>query len=140
MDKEIVIAYIGIGSNMGNIRENIEEAINQLRKTEGIKVSAVSKLHVTKPVGYTNQPDFLNGVIKIETSLSPRGLLIACQKIEKNLKRKRTIRWGPRTIDLDILMYGNYEVNDDDLVIPHPRMHERDFVLLPLAEVWDNYS
>lgn len=135
MNKGTVTAFIGIGSNMGNREENINKAIKQLSETVGIKVCAVSKLYNTKPVGYTEQADFLNGAIKIKTTLTPHELLKACQRIEKNLKRERVIRWGPRTIDLDILLYGDCTINDKDLIIPHPRMHERDFVLKPLKDI-----
>lgn len=130
-----IIAYIGIGSNVGDRQANLDGAVDMLRHTKGIEVKAVSPFYNTAPVGYTHQPDFLNGVVEIETTLSSHELLKACQGIEEKLKRVRTIRWGPRTIDMDILLYDDLIVQDEDLIIPHPRMHEREFVLKPLNDI-----
>ncbi|MDK2800431.1 MAG: 2-amino-4-hydroxy-6-hydroxymethyldihydropteridine diphosphokinase [Clostridiales bacterium] len=129
------IVYLGIGSNMGDRQANLDAAVDMLRCMEGIEVKAVSPFYHTAPVGYTEQPDFLNGAVEVETILSPHELLKVCQRIEKKLKRVRTIRWGPRTIDVDILLYNHLVMQDENLVIPHPRMHEREFVLKPLNDI-----
>lgn len=130
-------SYIGIGSNLGDRRKNIDEAVQKLRETEGIRVKKISRIHETEPVGGPKQPDFLNAVMQIETDLLPRQLLVAMQKIEAQLGRERTIRYGPRTIDLDILMYGDKKIDEPDLKIPHPRMNEREFVLEPLKDLFE---
>lgn len=134
-DKNIVTAYIGLGSNMGDRKENLDAAVTMLRAADGVEVSVLSAYIVTAPVGYTRQPDFLNAAAEIKTTLSPHELLALCLNIEKELKRERILRWGPRTIDLDVLLYGNFVVNDSDLILPHPRMHEREFVMGPLNEI-----
>lgn len=131
-------AYIGIGSNMGDREENLNSAIDLLKQEAGIVVTAVSSYINTAPVGYTDQPDFLNAVIEIATTLIPQALLEVCLNIEKKLKRVRLIHWGPRTIDLDILLYDDLIINEPNLIIPHPRMHEREFVLKPLKEIAPN--
>ena len=130
-----MIAYLGIGSNLGNRRKNIELAIEQLKKTNGIKISKISQLYETEPVGGPPQGKFLNGAIEIEISLSPQTLLRKLKKIEFNLGRKRTVKDGPRTIDLDILTYGDLRIEEEGLKIPHPKMQEREFVLKPLREI-----
>ncbi|MFC1667599.1 2-amino-4-hydroxy-6-hydroxymethyldihydropteridine diphosphokinase [Candidatus Omnitrophota bacterium] len=130
-----MLSYIGIGSNLGDRRKNIENAIHYLRETSGIKVKKLSGVYETEPVGGPEQPKYLNGVIEIETDLDPRQLLLAMQKIEKLLGRKRTVGNGPRTIDLDILTYDDRQIDESDLKIPHPRMHERDFVQKPLRDI-----
>jgi len=128
-------AYIGIGSNMGDKKDNINNAINLLKeKCTVIKVSTLIK---TAPEGYTDQPDFLNGAIEVDTSLTPKELMDFLLNIENSLGRKRTIKNGPRIIDLDILLYEDKIINDT-LEIPHPRMHERKFVLIPLKEIAPN--
>lgn len=106
-----------------------------LENTFGVGVTKVSTYFNTVPVGYTQQPDFLNAVAEIETCLTAYGLLGICGDIEKELKRERSVHWGPRTIDLDILLFGNLVLNDASLTIPHPRMLEREFVLKPLNEI-----
>jgi 2-amino-4-hydroxy-6-hydroxymethyldihydropteridine diphosphokinase len=129
------IAYISLGSNMGERLRYIEEALNLLEKNYPIYVVNTSSIYETDPVGYEDQDLFLNMVAQIKTSLSPNQLLDACLKIESNLGRKREIRWGPRTIDLDILLYNQENIVSEDLIIPHPRMHERAFVTIPLLEI-----
>jgi len=114
---------------------NIETAIQTLRRTKGIKVGRVSRIYETEPVGGPPQSKYLNGAIEIETDLKPRRLLSELQKIEEDLGRKRTVKDGPRTIDLDILMCGDIEIDEPDLKIPHPKMKERDFVLKPLKDL-----
>lgn len=130
-----VIAYIGLGSNIGDREYQLNRALELLKSAEKVEVTTVSSFYNTAPVGYEQQPDFLNAVVEIMTTLSADDLLELCSKIEKELKRERIIRWGPRTIDLDILLFGNSVINEKDLVIPHPRMHERKFVMEPLNEI-----
>jgi 2-amino-4-hydroxy-6-hydroxymethyldihydropteridine diphosphokinase len=127
------IAYIGVGSNVGDRKANCRKAFELLADTG--RVISVSSLYCTEPVGYKEQEDFINAVVSIETDLSVRELLDACHAIEDRLGRKRTLRWGPRTIDLDILLYGDQMMNQPHLVIPHPLMATRKFVLVPLAEI-----
>jgi len=130
-----MICYIGVGSNLGERDRNIEKAIDELGKIQGIEVKKVSKIYETEPVGDVNQPEYLNGVLEIETLLGPIDLLRAVQDIENKLGRKRTVKWGPRVIDLDILTYGNEVIDEPDLKIPHPLMNERKFVQKPLKDV-----
>ena len=129
------IAYIGIGSNLGDREDYITRAIELLKATPLTIVEKVSSIYETKPVGGPPQPNFLNGVIRIATNLSPRALLRRLLEIEQILGRKRTVKNGPRVKDLDILSYGDLEIDEDDLVIPHPRMNDRDFVLKGLNEI-----
>jgi dihydroneopterin aldolase/2-amino-4-hydroxy-6-hydroxymethyldihydropteridine diphosphokinase len=128
-------AFIGIGSNMGDKRKNIENAISILGSQSSTKVTAVSEMYETKPVGYTEQEDFVNGAVAIRTLLSPYQLLDFLHSIEIQLKRERIIHWGPRTIDLDIVFYDNIMISDERLVVPHPRMHERLFVVKPMCDI-----
>jgi 2-amino-4-hydroxy-6-hydroxymethyldihydropteridine diphosphokinase len=128
-----VIAYIGIGSNIGDKRTHCLQAIESLG--DAGRVVTTSSLYCTEPVGYTEQEEFINAVAAIETALPPRELLGVCNAIEGRMGRERTIRWGPRTIDLDILLYGDAVVGLPGLVVPHPRLAERRFVLVPLAEI-----
>ncbi len=128
-------AYIGIGSNLGDRKRYVDAAIELLKESPNIKVEKTSPLYETGPVGGPPQGKFLNGVIKIETDLSPRQLLNRLMAIEEDLGRVRKVRNGPRTIDLDILTYGDIHIEEEDLIIPHPRMNERDFVKRPLADL-----
>lgn len=127
--------YLGLGSNMGNTRENIDNAIKILGQHDRIKIVKKSSYYETEPVGYKDQEWFLNRVVQIDTTLSPYDLLLYCHFIENQLKRKRIIRWGPRTIDVDILLYEDFISDDEKLTIPHPRMLERAFVMIPLYEI-----
>ena len=127
--------FLGLGSNLGDKRANIKRALELLAACSDIHVLKVSSMHDTAPVGFTEQPDFLNAVALIETTLSPRELLNAALDIERGMGRKRTIRWGPRVIDIDILLYDDERIEEEGLIIPHPRMMERGFVLDPLAEI-----
>ncbi len=129
------VAYIGIGSNVGEKTLQCEKAIAEILKIDRLCLLAASSLYRTKPVGYMNQDWFVNGVIQIGTDLDPFELHQALQSIERQLERKKTFRWGPRTIDLDILFFDEAEIRTKDLQIPHPRLHERQFVLVPLAEI-----
>ncbi len=128
-----VIAYIGIGSNIADKRAHCLQAIEALG--EAGRIVTASSFYCTEPVGYTEQEEFVNAVAAIETTLLPRELLRVCSAVESRMGRERTIRWGPRTIDLDILLYGDVVVNLPDLVVPHSRLAERRFVLVPLTEI-----
>lgn len=127
--------YIGIGSNLGDRQKNIDLAIEHLRNTPLIVVEKVSSIYETDPVGGVPQGKFLNGVMRIKTALSPRALLTRLKEIERALGRTETVRFGPRLIDLDILTYGDLDIDEEGLTIPHPRMHEREFVLRGLKEI-----
>ena len=129
--------YLSLGSNIGNRQKYIESAIELVGKTEGIKILKKSGLYETSPVGYVEQDLFLNAVIKIETDFSAREILKIINKIENELDRKREIRWGPRTIDIDILIFSDKKINETDLIIPHKEMLNRLFVLVPLIEIYD---
>lgn len=133
------IAYIGIGSNLGDKRFQCEKAISEILSIGGNKLLARSSLFKTQPVGYTRQDWFVNGVLKIETDLEPPELLRALKTIESNLGRMETFRYGPRMIDLDILFFDDIEIQTEDLQIPHPRMQNRQFVLYPFAEIDRNF-
>lgn len=126
---------IALGSNMGDRQENIMTAIQALSQHRDIIIDRVSSLYETKPVGITDQPDFLNGVISISTTLEPFKLLEVCLSVESQMGRIRHERWGPRNIDIDILIYHSRIFRDEVLQIPHPRLHERSFVLVPLQEI-----
>ena len=129
--------YLSLGSNIGNRQKYIESAIELVGKREGIKILKKSGLYETSPVGYVEQDLFLNAVIKIETDFSAREILKIINKIENELDRKREIRWGPRTIDIDILIFSDKKINETDLIIPHKEMLNRLFVLVPLIEIYD---
>ena len=135
MNGKIVNAFLGLGTNLGDRKENLDKALGLISCHEGINIKRISSIYETKPVGYIDQSDFLNLVVMVETNLNPFELLDTCLKIELDLKRERTIRWGPRTIDIDVLIYENKILKSDKLEIPHPRMHEREFVLAPLNEI-----
>lgn len=128
--------FIALGSNQGDRELNLLRAVAEVGKLPGTRITALSGFYDTEPVGPVPQDNFLNAVLRAETSLSPRELLAALQRIETAVfGRRREIPWGPRTMDLDILLYGDLTLDGDDLVIPHPRLHERRFVLVPLAEI-----
>lgn len=129
------IVFIGIGSNVGDRDQHIQDAITLLKNDTGVRIEAVSSLVETYPVGGPPQGLYLNGAIKIKTHYSAYELLRRLQRIEYVLGRSRTVENGPRTIDLDILLYGDEKIDEEDLKIPHPKMHERAFVLEPLFEV-----
>ncbi|SHJ97691.1 2-amino-4-hydroxy-6-hydroxymethyldihydropteridine diphosphokinase [Paramaledivibacter caminithermalis] len=128
-------AYLGLGSNIDDKRKNIDMAVDMLRNSKDIKIINISSYYETEPVGYHDQDWFLNIVVEIDTSLEPYKLLEFCNYIEEKLKRKRIIRWGPRTIDVDILLYEGFDSEDEKLTLPHPRMTERAFVMVPLYEI-----
>jgi 2-amino-4-hydroxy-6-hydroxymethyldihydropteridine diphosphokinase len=120
---------------MGDSRATIAEALKAINELPGVALGAVAPLYRTAPVGYADQDDFINTVAEINTTLSPRQLLAALQQIESDLGRVRVIRWGPRTLDLDILLYGEQTIAEPDLQVPHPRMIQRAFVMVPLADL-----
>lgn len=129
------LAYIGFGSNIGDRLSYIRSAITALSATEGITLQKISSLYETAPVGNEAQDDFLNGVVSIRTHHSPHTLLYTLKQIEINIGREHRIRWGPREIDMDILIYGDLCVETQNLTVPHPEMPLRRFVLVPLAEI-----
>jgi 2-amino-4-hydroxy-6-hydroxymethyldihydropteridine diphosphokinase len=131
-------AFLGLGSNMGDREALLVQAVNMLHQTPGIRVVQSSAIYETDPVGYTEQDAFFNIVVEIETVLSPADLLACTQAIEHELGRVRTIRWGPRTLDIDILLYDQMYIREGELQVPHPRMGERAFVLIPLADIAPN--
>ncbi len=131
-------AYLSLGTNLGDRFENLVKAIESLKGYHEIELEACSSVYETDPVGYVDQDRFLNMVISIRTSLTARQLLEVCMRIEEELGRKRLIRWGPRIIDLDILLYNQENIETEKLTVPHPRMLERAFVLIPLMEIQEN--
>jgi len=128
-------AYLSLGSNMDDRLDYLRRALAKLRDAGKIRLTKISSVYETDPVGYTEQGKFLNLAVKLETEWSPFDLLDICQKIEQQLGRKRIIRWGPRTVDVDILLYNREQIDSERLTIPHPRMLKRAFVLVPLAEI-----
>ena len=128
--------HVGLGANLGEREETLRRALELLAETAGIEVVAVSSLRETDPVGYLDQPRFLNGAAALETSLSPRELLDALLSVERELGRTREgARFGPRAVDLDLLLYADAQLDEPGLTLPHPRLHERRFALEPLAEL-----
>ena len=128
-------AYIALGSNIGDSKQILQDAIASLDRQPKTKVEKVSSLISTAPYGVTDQPDFLNGCLKLRTLMYPRELLSELNNIEKKAGRERIIHWGPRTLDLDIIFYDDLVCQEEDLCIPHVEMHKRDFVLRPLEEI-----
>ncbi len=126
-------SYIGIGSNKGDSIRLIRKALDMMDNGPGVKVTRVAPLYRTQPVGYVDQPWFYNTVAEMEVEITPFQLLDLLQKVEKKLGRVRKIRWGPRTIDLDILLFGDRIIRHPKLTVPHPRMGERAFVMVPLS-------
>lgn len=128
-------AFLGLGSNVGDRLATLQRAIDLLAAEPGIKVLRTSRVWETDPVGGPEQPDFLNVVAEIDTALEPLDLLEAVNRVEATLGRTRDVRWGPRTIDIDILLIGDLTIDDPRLTVPHPRMHQRAFVVMPLLEL-----
>jgi 2-amino-4-hydroxy-6-hydroxymethyldihydropteridine diphosphokinase len=131
----MTIAYVGLGANLGSRAETLRRAVELLGEADGVGVLAVSQLRETEPVGVVDQPPFLNGAVAVETTRTPRELLDLLLGIERALGRVREERWGPRTVDLDLLVYGDEVVDEPGLRVPHPRLHERRFALEPLADL-----
>ncbi|MGG3926996.1 2-amino-4-hydroxy-6-hydroxymethyldihydropteridine diphosphokinase [Metabacillus fastidiosus] len=133
-------AYLALGSNMGDRETYLMSAIKELQGHKEISVENISSIYETDPIGYTDQDQFLNMVIQIKTDLTAFDLLNVTQQIENKLGRKREVKWGPRTLDLDILLYNNENIEAEHLIVPHPRMLERSFVLIPLKELNPNIN
>ena len=133
-------AAIALGSNLDDPEAHVNRGFDDIAALPGTQLLARSKLYRTKPVGFADQPDFINACALVETSLRPRALLDELLAIEKRHGRVRTIPNGPRTLDLDIVVYGSERIQEPGLVIPHPRAHEREFVLKPLHDVWPDAS
>ena len=128
--------YLGLGGNQGDRLGNLRRAVKLLRELPGVEVEALSAVYETEPQGYREQPEFLNMAVRIRTTLAPLALLRETAQIEEKLARRRTVKDGPRTIDLDLLLYEGVEMGSPTLPLPHPRMRERAFVLTPLRDVW----
>jgi 2-amino-4-hydroxy-6-hydroxymethyldihydropteridine diphosphokinase len=128
-------AFLGLGSNLGDRLTNLQAAVDTLQEEPGLRVTASSRVWETVPVGGPPQPDYLNAVIRVETDLSARDLLEVGRRVEARLGRVRKERWGARTIDVDVLLFDEEEIQEEDLVVPHPRLSQRAFVLLPLLEL-----
>jgi 2-amino-4-hydroxy-6-hydroxymethyldihydropteridine diphosphokinase len=128
-------AYLGIGSNVGDRARHLQSAVAGLDRIDGVAVVAASPVYETDPVGGPEQPEYLNAVVAVDTDRTPRELLEIAQRLEDEAGRVRGERWGPRTLDVDILLVGDEEVDDPDLVVPHPRLYERAFVMVPLADL-----
>ena len=131
----MTVAYLGIGSNLGNRLAYLQLAVDGLATAPGVTVLAVSAVYETDPVGGPEQPRYLNAVVELETTLDARGLLRLGQRLEGEAARMRRERWGPRTLDVDVLLVDELTVDAPDLVVPHPRMFERGFVMAPLADL-----
>lgn len=129
------IAYLGLGANLGDAAQQLAKAIDALNHVPMLQVDAISPYYVTAPVGYLDQPDFTNLCVRVVTRLSPEALLGACLGIEAALGRERSFRNAPRVIDIDVLLYEGEERSCEELTVPHPRMFERGFVLVPLQDI-----
>ena len=128
-------AYLGIGSNLGERLAYLQLAVDELASADGVTVVGVSPVYETAPVGGPEQPDYLNAVVALDTTLTAHELLRVAQAVETEAERVRTVRWGPRTLDVDVLLVGDERIDTPDLVVPHPRMAERAFVVVPLADL-----
>jgi len=127
--------YLALGSNLGDRLAHLQGAVDALRASGRVQLIALSRVYETDPVGGPEQDAYLNAVVAIDTDLEPRMVLDLAHQLEERAARVRTVHWGPRTLDVDVLLYGDVHVNEDDLTIPHPRMWERGFVLAPLRDV-----
>ncbi|WP_132310283.1 2-amino-4-hydroxy-6-hydroxymethyldihydropteridine diphosphokinase [Martelella mediterranea] len=134
-DLPTIDVTLGLGGNLGDPRQTMAQALHMLNERPDCRVDGVSRLYRTPPWGLTEQPAFLNSCARLKTSLKPDDLMQLCLDIEHRLKRVRKVRWGPRLVDIDILTYGLQEIESDHITVPHPRMTERGFVLVPLAEI-----
>lgn len=130
-----VVATVGLGANLNDPAAQVEYALAELDRLPATRLLARSSLYASAPIGYVDQPDFINAVAQVETMLAPRALLLALLEIEHRHGRERHFRNAPRTLDLDLLLYGDAQFHEDGLALPHPRMTERGFVLLPLLEL-----
>jgi len=127
--------YLGLGSNLGDREANLQKALKMLSEQTAIKITRVSSIYETAPVGIIEQPDFLNLVAEAQTTLEPQDLLAVILNLENQMGRVRNLRWGPRVIDVDLLIYGSERLHFPGLTVPHPRLLERAFVLVPLVEI-----
>lgn len=127
--------FIGLGSNLGNSHETLQLAADKLENLPSTRAAGRSCIYRSAPVGPPGQADYLNAVVALDTELEPLTLLCSLQRIEKEARRERNVRWGPRTLDLDILIYVDVEIKSERLTLPHPRLFERNFVLRPLADI-----
>lgn len=134
----MITCYLGLGSNLRSPERQLRQALGLLRKQPQLNVVRVSDFYFNKAVGRRSQPPFSNCVVEIRTTNPPSKLLEICLRLEKKQQRHRKIHWGARTLDIDILLYGNQTINQHNLIIPHPRMHEREFVLVPLHSLKSN--
>lgn len=128
-------AYLGLGSNLGDRLAHLQSAVDGLAATPGVVVVAASRVYETQPIGGPPQPDYMNAVVAIDTTLSARELLGVAKELEARAGRERLERWGPRTLDVDVLIVGRDRIDDPDLVVPHPRIGQRGFVLGPLSDL-----
>lgn len=133
-------AYLGLGSNVGDRLANLRQGVHLLSNTPGVRLQAVGGVYETEPVGVRDQPWFLNTAVRVTTALTPEQLLVAAKTVESRVGRTPTFRWGPREIDVDLLLYGDTRIERPDLSIPHPRMLERLFVMLPLKDILARWS
>ena len=129
------IGLLSIGSNLGDRLIYLHEALQSLEQHDGIQLEAISSVYETDPVGFLDQPAFLNIVVRVATTLEPLDLLHFCQQTESQFQRDRTVHWGPRTLDIDLLTYDQMKIDTPELTLPHPRMDEREFVQIPLKEL-----
>lgn len=127
--------YLGLGSNLGDRLRSLQRAVDLLGAESGIELTRCSRVWETDAIGGPPQPDFLNVVVRAEVDVDPLDLLAACQRVETALGRVREVRWGPRTVDIDVLLIDRRAIDEPDLVVPHPRLHQRAFVLMPLLEI-----
>ena len=128
-------AFIGMGANLGDRAGHLSGAAASLGEQRGVRIVRGSRVYETAPVGVTDQPEFLNAVLQVETDLTPRALMDLLLQVERQFGRVRREKWGPRSLDLDLLLYGNRVICDTGLEVPHPHLHERDFVLVPLCDL-----
>jgi len=131
----VIVAYVGVGSNLEDPESQVRRAFDDLGRIRNTHLKSRSSLYRSAPIGYADQPDFINAVAALETTLSPQELLAELQDIERRHGRERSFKNAPRTLDLDLLLYGEKKISTESLVLPHPRMHERAFVLRPLLEI-----
>lgn len=129
------LAHLGLGSNLGDRLVHLQRAVDDLAAAAGVEVVAVSSVYETSPVGGPEQDDYLNAVVAVETERSARSLLELGQELERRAQRTRTVRWGPRTLDVDVLLVGSERTAETDLEVPHPRIWDRGFVVVPLHEI-----
>lgn len=135
----MVESYVGLGSNLGDRERAIDKALKRLTASPGVHEATCSSLYYSEPWGFTDQPPFVNAVARVTTELGPLQWYCVLRRIEGELGRTRTFRWGPREIDLDLLLYGDQQIQHRGLIVPHPSMHNRAFVLAPLRELWPSY-